>query len=773
MPAPSIYRQPGLHIIALFWIGLTAVSLSTPSAVFAASSDALIEAAQQGDLAGVRQLLDEGVDVDSKSRYGATALFFAVDKANAEMVDLLLAHGADVNVVDTFYSASPLDWALFKADASEPHRQMLLRLLKVQPESTSGVLALAARLGDSELADAVLALERSTQGELLNAAKTAAEAGHSELSKRFEASAENAPSPDSIEVAREILEGYAGEFKNEEIGLTIKTFLEGDALKAQATGQPVTSLVPTAERTFQALEDPAITLVFRGRGGTVEGLTLQQGGRDFEFAKAPASGEPASEDPASEAPASEEKIAKEGDTQSPDRALPETKRGAARPWPSFRGPFASGVGDGQGAPASWDGASGENVLWKTPIPGIGLSSPVVWGDQVFVTTAISGAKDETFRIGLYGDVDAVDDESEHEWKIYALDRKSGEILWERTAAKGAPQVKRHTKSSHANPTPVTDGRYVVAHFGSEGIYCYTTEGEPRWQVEVPKLVSGWFYDPTYEWGYASSPILHDGLVIVQTDIQKGSYIAAYDLETGVEKWKTTRNEIPTWGTPNVLATDDGAEIITNGTTIRGYDWKTGKEIWHLGPNSEVTVGTPIIGDGVAYVTGGYPPIRPIYAVNAGARGDLTLAEGETSSDAIAWSTNRGGTYIPTPILYDGILYMTHNNGRLTAHDAETGEQLYRARVGTSDSFAGSPIAADGRLYFTNEEGRTYVVRAGETFEELGRNELGEIVMTTPAISDGTFILRGLKHVWALGPGPRDPADASTETHDGDPQSSRE
>jgi len=707
-----------------------------------ALGDQLIAAAQTGDLETVKRLLESGVDVDSTNRYGATALFFATDKGHAEMVTLLLERGANVNLTDTFYNAGPMDWALSKVEDSPVHREIILELLAKKPENTTQVLSFAARSGDSEIAELVLGLEQASPAELKAAASAAEEAGHTALAERLTATAQNAPDEETLSVAKDVLESYTGEFKNEEMALVAKVFLEEDDFKVQLEGQPALTLNATAERRFTAIEAAGVAIEFNGRGGIVEGMTVTQGDHEFVFPKVVA--EPA--EPVVEAKAA---------------PLEPVTREAARPWPAFRGPAGSGNGDGQGAPALWDGASGENVLWKTPVPGIALSSPIIWDDRVYVTTAISKGEDETFRIGLYGDVESVEDDSTHLWKVYALDRTSGEVLWERTAAEGIPKVKRHTKSSHANPTPVTDGKHIVAHFGSEGIFCYDTTGKLLWHQKVEKLVSGWFYDPTYEWGFSSSPILHDGLVIVQTDIQEGSNIAAYDVVTGEERWRTERDEIPTWGTPNVLLTKEGAEIVTNGTTIRGYDAATGSELWTLGPNSEVTVGSPIVSDGVAYVTGGYPPVRPIYAIRPGGRGDLTLSEGETSSESIVWSTTRGGTYIPTPIIYEDILYMTHNNGRLTAHDTATGEQLYRARVGTSDSFAGSPVAADGRLYFTNEEGRTYVVRSGPVYEELGRNELGEIVMTTPAISDGMMIVRGMNHVWALS------EPKSTESAQGD------
>jgi outer membrane protein assembly factor BamB len=423
---------------------------------------------------------------------------------------------------------------------------------------------------------------------------------------------------------------------------------------------------------------------------------------------------------------------------------------APAPWPSFRGPNASGNGDGQGAVTEWDAASGKHIKWKTPIPGFSTASHVVWGDRVFVVTAVSSGGDTTFRTGLYGDVTPVEDLSEHTWKVYGLDRTSGEILWEQTAFKGLPKVKRHTKSTQANSSPATDGRHVVAVFGSIGLMAaWDVDGKPLWTQDIGVIDNGWFFDPTYQWGHSSSPIIHDGKVILQADGQKNSYIAAYDVRTGKQIWKTDRDEISTWGTPTVFTASGKTRIVTNGTTVRAYDPATGALTWQMGPNSEITVGTPVVGDGLVYVTGGYPPVRPIYAVKATASGDVSLAKGETSNDVVAWS-NTSGTYIPTPLYYEGVLYTCNNDGILTAYDAKTGTRIYRARVGGGGSFSASPIAADGKLYFSNEDGDIIVVRAGPKYEELAKNAMGEVIMSTPAISAGTIIVRTLGHIYAVG-----------------------
>jgi outer membrane protein assembly factor BamB len=255
-------------------------------------------------------------------------------------------------------------------------------------------------------------------------------------------------------------------------------------------------------------------------------------------------------------------------------------------------------------------------------------------------------------------------------------------------------------------------------------------------------------------------VIHGSNVIVQADQQKGSYIAAFDLRTGKPVWRTDRpDEIPTWGTPTVLSAAGGDEVVTNGTKIRAYDPRTGKLLWTLAPNSEVTVGTPVAGKDIVYVTGGYPPVRPVYAVKAGARGDISLPKGESASPSIAWSNDREGTYIPSPLLYRDVLYTINNNGVLTAYNASTGERLYRARVGGGGSFSASPVAADGRLYIASEDGDIFLVAAGREYVELGKYSMGEVIMATPAISDGVIVVRTLGHVYGIGEKP-----AGTGTH---------
>jgi outer membrane protein assembly factor BamB len=445
----------------------------------------------------------------------------------------------------------------------------------------------------------------------------------------------------------------------------------------------------------------------------------------------------------------------------PDRKIVHTnmRKSASLPspapargsWPSFRGPHASGVADGQQLPDKWDGKSGENILWRIGIPGLGHSSPIVWGDRVFVTTAISSRPDATFKPGLYGDGDASDDLSRHRWMLYAIDKRSGKVLWERVAHEGEPREKRHIKSTYASATPATDGRIVVAWFGSHGVHAFDVDGTPLWKVDLGRIDIGAYDIPGYEWGHASSPIIWKDLVLLQCDTQADSFVLALDAETGKTVWKTDRQELPSWGTPTLVPAGDGAELVTNASNfIRGYDVRTGRELWRIGGSSKITAPTPISADGLVIVASGRRPEAPLFALRPGARGDVTLAAAAESSEAVAWRKTGRGSYMPTPLAYNGILYVLANNGVLDAYDLATGQEIYRQRLTHLGSgFSASPVAADGRIYLTNEDGEILVIAAGREFRHIGTNTMGELLMATPALSDGVMYVRSSTSLFAI------------------------
>lgn len=712
-------------VIATSLLGITNPQAST-------TENELLEAARQGDRAKVEALLDEGANIDSRSRYGATPLFFAADRGHLDLVKLFVERSASLDIEDTFYRTSPLHRAL-----GARHFSVVQYLLKHGALGANSVLLAAVRERDRNLLESAIASNSLNAEDVEVAIDLATKIGGAEFIDRL--SELNMPPKQSQEISADILRRYAGSYQNDKLGQIISIVAKDKLLTADIGKNVNLVMKPTGPASFSATNHGDIEIDFGGRGGMIEYLVLTQDTVSTSFR-----------------PIDESESREAAPDSTPDTISTtlrhSTKRLPAEPWPSFRGKNASGIADGQGAPIEWNEETDSNITWKTPIPGLSTSGPIIWGNRVFITTAVGHADDDTFRTGLYGDTTPVNDLSEHSWRVYALDKTTGEILWERVTHVGTPGTKRHTKSSQVNSTPVTDGKHLVVLLGSVGaLYCYDLDGNLLWKRQTGILNSSWFLDPDYQWGHASSPIIYKNSIIIQADIHESAFIAAYDLETGNEIWRTSREEeVSTFSTPTIYQGATGDELVTNGTQIRGYDPATGKVLWFLGPNSEIPIATPVVTDDLIFVTAGYPPIRPIYAIRPGQRGDLSLPTNKAASTNIAWSKDRGGSYIPSPLVYKGYLYLVANNGRLTCYDAKTGERIYRARIGgVGGSYAASPIAADDMLYFTNEEGESFVVKSGPKYELLARNNVDGIVMTNPAVSDGMMIMRTLKHVYGI------------------------
>lgn len=422
-----------------------------------------------------------------------------------------------------------------------------------------------------------------------------------------------------------------------------------------------------------------------------------------------------------------------------------------RDWPQFRGPGARGIAAATAA-VSWDVPAGKGVRWKTPIAGLGHSSPIVWNDLVCVTTAESEKTGQELRVDLYGDIRPVDDDSVHRWSVLCLDKTNGRIRWRHTPATGVPKVRRHPKSTHANSTLATDGSTLVAFFGSEGLYAYDLQtGRLRWSKDFGVLDSGFFMAPEAQWGFASSPVVHRDRVIIQVDVQKGSFLGAYALKDGAELWRTPRQDVPTWSTPTVHEAGGRTQVIVNGWKhIGGYDFETGRELWKLAGGGDIPVPTPVVDGDLVYITNAHGSMSPIYAIRTSATGDITPRDGG-SSPYVTWMHTREGAYMQTPIVHDGLLYVCRDNGVLSVYDARTGERKYQQRLAEGRTgFTASAVAAGDRIYFTSEDGDVYVVRAGPTFELLSVNPMGEVCMATPAISAGVIYFRTRGHLIAIG-----------------------
>lgn len=421
---------------------------------------------------------------------------------------------------------------------------------------------------------------------------------------------------------------------------------------------------------------------------------------------------------------------------------------SAQHWPQFRGAGASGIAE-TAVPTTWNLASNTRVLWKVAIAGLGHSSPIVWGDCVFVTTAVSAASNPEFDLRHSGVAMSADD-GRQAWKVLALDKATGKTLWEQTAFEGVPRVKRHLKASHASATPVTDGKYVVALFGSEGLYCYDMAGRQLWKQDLGVMNTGMVGDEGVQWGPASSPIIHGPVVIVQNDRQRESFVAAYELTTGEQVWKVERDEFPSWATPLVATTDGRSELVVNASKfIRSYDPMTGRELWRLpGAETQVKVPSPIAGPGMVIVTGGYPRGSfPIAAIKLQQQGLIDPA----GTSGFSWRLERGSPYVPTPLIYGDLLYVLGDNGVLAVHQLSTGARLYQHRLDqTPLGFSASPIGAGGFVYLASEDGDVFVVKAGRTFEVIARNDMDEALMATPAVAGTMLIIRGRSHLFAIG-----------------------
>lgn len=423
-------------------------------------------------------------------------------------------------------------------------------------------------------------------------------------------------------------------------------------------------------------------------------------------------------------------------------------------WPQFRGERATGIASDQDLPLTWDVKEGTSILWKTAIPGLGHSSPIVWEDKVFVTTAVGEGKEAYLKVGSYGSSPENPEKFTHHYKIYCLDKKTGKIIWEKTAYSGEPKVARHVKASHANSTPATDGRHLLAFFGSQGLYCYDLDGNLLWTKDLGYLDAGAFDVPEIQWGFGSSPIIHEDRVVVLCDVNNQSFIAELDIESGEEVWRTLRDEQPTWGTPTIYEAGDRTHVIVNGYKhLGGYDFETGEEIWWMRGGGDIPVPTPVIAHGLVFITNAHGRMRPVYAIRLDAQGDITLKPGETSNEFIPWFYPRNGGYQPTPIVYGDYLYVCENNGVLTCYEATTGKVMYREKIGGDiSSYSASPVAADGMIYFSDEFGNINVVKASPQYEHRAVNAMEETCMASPAISGKTLFIRARSHLYAIGRG---------------------
>jgi outer membrane protein assembly factor BamB len=411
-------------------------------------------------------------------------------------------------------------------------------------------------------------------------------------------------------------------------------------------------------------------------------------------------------------------------------------------WAQWRGPAGQGVSADGALPSTWSPTS--QIAWKTPIPGRAFSSPIVWGDRIFLTNAIEGGTiaghtplPHTIGGRPWRHPDAMAGDKRHTFQVISLDSRSGRVLWTQTAYEGPVYDDRHRKSSYAAPTPVTDGQHVYAWFGTEGLYAYTFDGTLAWKAVLGKIAG-------QSVGIATSPLLFEQLVIVQADEDNGdlSAIVALDKATGREVWRTPRLGLSvSWGTPVLATSSAGPQLVTAANErIVSYDPRSGRELWREAGLDSNAVPSPVLAGDLAIVAAGYPT-KKVVALR------LSPAAGQPRR---AWEYNKGTAYVISPIVYDGYLYLSTDNGLLTCLDARTGEMKYEGgRPPVPATFMASPVAFGGHIFMTSEDGETFVIKAGPVHEIVRTNSVGEPVFASMALAGGTVYLRGERHLFAI------------------------
>jgi len=728
-----------------------------------AQSDAIWRAARDGNLPQLRAALAAGGQVDARDPAGATALFYAAQNGHLDVVEFLAGRGADLKIVAPItvggqsyrvsaLVAAALGWhvdvaRMLLARVTPPPKYLVVHheLMPFSKEEFDSQR-------DWETINTVL---RTPEVEPITRAIVEREAnGTYRTHDGREYRVEGAPDGTIRFTARD---GSASSFAP----VGGKAFMQQLPAETRGAGpvrarneRELTMIRRFLEPMSDAAKRNALVEQFVDRGGTWLDFTIGEGRvLGFEIREggpARLGGTPTIFVKDGARPASSPLLERE--------IAAAAGAVVARPanWPAFRGPGASGVADGQAPPITWDAEQSKNIRWKTKIEGLGHASPIVWGDRVFVTTAISSRPDPEFRPGGVRGDNTSDDRTEQTWKLLSLDKSTGQIVWERTIYKGQPRLGRHLKSTFATATPATDGQRVIVSLGPEGLYSYDLNGNLQWKKDL-----GVVGHTSY--GFGSSPTIYRDLVIVQCDTNLGgkpsgsgpvSFIAAFDLATGAERWRTPRDEdsSSSFGTPIVYETTGRSMVIANGgKRARAYDPATGKEIWSLAAPASIVTPTPVVGHGLIFVMSGDTGYQPIFAIRPSATGDITLKPGQETNDFVVWSTTRGGSFTPTPIVYGDYLYSINVSGIVGCYDARTGERKYLGRLEhLGDGFSSSPVAADGRLYFASEDGDVFVVKAGPTFEVIARNPMGEVILTTPAISGGMIFIRTLHHLVAAG-----------------------
>jgi len=410
-------------------------------------------------------------------------------------------------------------------------------------------------------------------------------------------------------------------------------------------------------------------------------------------------------------------------------------------WTRFRGP-RSGVSDAKGLPIEWD--TKKNVAWSVTVPGRGWSSPIVYGDRIFLTSVTREGEFEAPKPGLYfGGERKKAPDAVHHWMVYCFDLKAGNKLWEREAASGKPATGVHSKNSYASETPVTDGKHIYAYFGNQGLYCLDMDGKPVWSKQWEQVKT------KLSWGTAASPAVYKDRLFIVNDNEDHSFLACFRTNDGKQLWEVEREEKSNWSTPFIWENDQRVEIVTAGTNrVRSYDLD-GKLLWEISGMSAVTIPTPFAARGLLYVGSGFvmDKHKPLYVVRPGASGDISLKEGQTSNKFIVW-TKHIAPYNPSPLVYGDYVYVVYDMGLISCYDAKMGKPEYeKERI--PGQYTVSPWAYDGKVFCLNEQGETMVVEAGPKFKILGKNKLNEMCLASPAIVGKSLLIRTMTKLYKI------------------------
>ncbi len=409
-------------------------------------------------------------------------------------------------------------------------------------------------------------------------------------------------------------------------------------------------------------------------------------------------------------------------------------------WGQWRGPLATGAAPKADPPVEW--SETKNIRWKTKLPGLGHSSPVVWGNLVFVTTAeMTGAKKPFTGVTPDGAHNNMNPLFDHQFAVMAIDRQTGAVVWRRTVATRQPHESTHESATWASNSPVTDGEHVLSFFGSNGLYCLDTGGRLLWSRDLGDM------QVKHGHGEGASPLLHGETVVVNWDHEGASLIVALAKRTGVELWRQPRDEVTSWATPIVVTHDGQAQVVVSGTRrVRGYDLKTGAVIWEAGGLPGNIVASPVGADGMVFAAGSYEKQTLLAIRLTGAKGELT------GTQQIAWQKNRSTPYVPSPLLYDGWLYyLRHYQGVLSRVNAKTGDEPSGPfRLGSVFNIYSSPVAAAGRIYVTDRNGKTLVMSNDAEPKALTLNKLDDRFSASAALVGDAIFLRGEKFLYCIG-----------------------